>query len=317
MRRALVLLAVVTSVAAQQTRPVAEFTLDQPVVQVLLSPDSKHLIAATSRTDAVQFDIAAKHEVRKFKVPEDVNAANFSPDSSLLAVGTTKGGYFVWDVVSGKMIHQGAGGGALAQRICLSPDNRQLAIADHETGDRLIDLASGKVTGPFRSQIGSAWGMSFSPDGKWLATADDDTAIHFWNTADGKLDRELDDSLLAGFAVQFSRDGKTLFKGGAARTLDVVDLASGKVTKSMPLGRYAMRRIVLSPMARYAAVQTMDPNGMAEPSPLQVWDVGAGNKIAELNATSGSAMAFKDDSTLFVGDVKDKTATVVAVSLPK
>jgi WD40 repeat protein len=318
MKRLIVVALLVLGCAiAQQTKPVAEFTLDQPVVQVMISPDAKQLIAVTSRTHAVQYDIAAQREVRKYDVPAEVNAADFSPDGSLLAVGTLKGGYFVWEVASGKMLYQGEGNGAVVRQLCLSRDNRQLALAHHEKGNRVIDLASGKIVGPFRSAIGTAWGMAFSDDGKWLATADDDTAVHLWNAADGKMARQFDDSLLAEFTVRFSRDGKTLVKGGAARTVEVVDLASGAVTKSLPVGRYAVRVLTLSPGARYAAVQTMDPNGMFEVSPLQVWDLRSGNKITEFPATSGSAVAFKDDSTLFFGDLKEKTASVVAVALPK
>lgn len=317
MRRLWVALALSALAAAQQSKPVVEFTLDQPVMQVMLSPGAKHLIAVTSRTHAVQYDLVNKREVRKYEVPEDVNAAAFSPDGSLLAVGTLKGGYFVWDVASGKMVHQGAGDGVVVQHLCLSRDNRQLALTNLETGNRVIDLASGKTVGPFHSEIGSAWGVSFSEDGKWLATAEDDTVVHLWSTADGKPARQFDDSLLAPFAVRFSRDGKTLFKGGAARTLDVVDLESGKITKALPVGRFAVRAITVSPSARYAAIQTMDPNGMSAASPLQVWDVPAGRKVTELNVTSGSAVAFKDDSMLFVGDAKEKTATVVAIALPK
>lgn len=311
------LVATATCAFGQQTQPVALFTLDQPVIQVMLSPDAKQLIAVTSRTHAVQYDIATKREVRKYDVSAEVNAADFSPDGSLLAVGTLKGGYFVWDVASGKMIRQGEVDDAEVRQLCFSRDNRLLALAHHEKGSRIIDLASGKAVGPFRPAIGNAWGMMFSEDGKWLATADDDTAVHLWNSADGKMARQFGDSLLAEFAVRFSRDGKTLVKGGAARTVDVVDLASGKVTRSMSVGRYVVRAITLSPSARYAAVQTMDPNGMSEASPLQVWNLQSGNKVAEFTATSGSAVAFKDEATLFVGDLKDKTASVVAVALPK
>jgi WD40 repeat protein len=318
MKRQLILAFVAIAMAAgQQTQPVAQFTLDEPVVQVMLSPDARHLIVATSRTHAVQYDVAAKRELRKYDVPEQVNAAEFSPDGTLLAVGTLKGSYRVWDVASGKVVHQGEGEGVVVQHLCLSRDNRKLAFANNVNGNQVIDLPSGEAIGPFRSAIGSAWGMAFSEDGKWLATADDDTAVHLWDAADGRMARQFDDSLLAEFAVRFSRDGKTLVKGGAARTIDVVDLGSGKITKSLPVGRYAVRAIILSPSARYAAVQTMDPNGMFEASPLQVWDLRSGNKIAELTASSGSAAAFKDESTLFVGDLKEKTATVVAVTLPK
>lgn len=314
--RRLIGLVLFTGVALAQQTPVAEFTLDQPVMQVMISPDGKQLIAVTSRTHAVQYDVAAKREVRKYDSPEDVNAAEFSPDGSLLVVGTMKGGYFVWNAGSGKTVYQKAGNGGPIHHLCMSRDNRQLAFAD-EQGNRVIDLASGRSIGPFHSQIGSAWGMAFSEDGKWLATADDDTAVHLWNTADGKLGRTLDDSLLAGFAVRFSRDGKTLFKGGAARTLDVVDLATGTVTRSMSAGRFAVRSVTISPSERYAAIQTMDPFGMTAASPLQVWDMRTGKKVTEFTVTSASALAFKDDATLIVGDAKDKTATVVAVALPK
>jgi WD40 repeat protein len=154
----------VTMAAGQQAQPVAEFTLDEPVVQVMLSPDGKHLIAATSRTHAVQYDVAAKRELRKYDVPEEVNAAEFSPDGTLLAVGTLKGSYRIWDVASGKVVHQGQGDGAIVQHLCLSRDNRKLALANHANGNRVVDLPSGKAVGPFRSAIGSDLGIALCMD---------------------------------------------------------------------------------------------------------------------------------------------------------
>jgi DNA-binding beta-propeller fold protein YncE len=316
-RRTLCFFAFAAICAAQQPDAIAEFNVGEPVVQVMISPDARVLIAATSRTHAVQYDIATKHELRRYEVPEEVHSATFSSDGSLLAVGTARGGYRVWEVHSGKVIAEAPGDGGTVTQLAISPDNQRVALVQRPAAVRIVDLRNGKTMGPFAPPFGDPWAIAFSPDGTSVVTADDDTVVHVWDATSGRLLRQYDDSLLAPFALCFSHDGKLLAKGGAARTVDVVNLTSGKITHSLPVGRFAVRAITLSPSARYAAVQTMDPNGMSMDSPLQVWDVRAGKKITEFNATRGSAVAFKDESTLLASDVKDKTATVVAIKLPK
>jgi dipeptidyl aminopeptidase/acylaminoacyl peptidase len=261
--------------------------------------------------------LPSKKEVRRIDVPEEVTAAAFSPDGTLMAIGTQKGGYHVWDVRSGKVVREAQGDGNVVAHLSISRDNKSLATVAHPEAIRIVELESGKVTGPFAPAIGDAWDVTFSPDGSIVATADDDTAVHLWSAESGKLIRQFDDSLLAPFAVRFSRDGRFLLKGGADRKVHLVDLSSGKLIKEMVTGKYVAMSVELSPDARYAAVQTRDPGSFDYPAPLQVWDVKGGNKVQEIANSGWTSVAFTDTGTLLVADSKDKTATVVSLVLPK
>lgn len=308
------LLLALTSVA-QQPKPIAEIDAGAPVFGVMLSPDGKTVLVATSRTNAALYDLKSGHELHKIEIPEKVNAAAFSPDGVLLAAGTLTGGYKVWNVPSGKIVREETGDGVRVAQIAISPDDRRLVLVQHPEKIRVVEIDTGKSTGPFAPPYGDAFGVAFSADGKTVATADLDTAVHVWDANTGRLVRMFDDSLLAPFAVQYSRDGKLLVKGGAARTLDIVDLASGKVTKSIPVGKFAVRNITLSADTHYAAVQTMNPDDMHVAAPLQVWDIENGRKLAEVVVSPAGSVCFADLGTLLVGDAHGSKAAVAVVPL--
>jgi WD40 repeat protein len=206
----------------------------------------------------------------------------------------------------------GDGNKDAAGRLCFSSDGKRMALASESGAIRIVDVATGKSVGPFAPTFGGTWGMAFSPDGT-LATADEDTNVRLWDR-DGKLTRQWEYSLVAPFAVSFANDGKTLVVGGAAKTVKVVDLASGKATKEFSTGRFVVRTIVLSPDARFAAVQTMDQNGFGLTAPLQVWDIGSGKKVFEMPSNIEAAMAFDGKSNLLIAKTKGNTAQLWSVA---
>jgi WD40 repeat protein len=297
---------------AQQPQMVAEFTVPDTARAVLLAKDGKHLVVATSRKNAALFDIASRSKMRDLTTAEDVAAADFSPDGRLLGIGTTSGGYQVWNVADGKVMQAGDGNKDAAGRLCFSPEGKRMALTGESGAIRIVDLATGKSVGPFAPTFGGTWGMAFSPDGA-LATADEDTNVRLWNR-DGKIARQFEYALVAPFAVSFSNDGTMLAVGGAAKKVQLVDLASGKATKEFSTGRFVVRTIVLSPDARFAAVQTMDQNGFGLTAPLQVWDIRSGKKIFEMPSTIAASMAFDAKSNLLIAKTKGNTAQLWSVA---
>jgi WD40 repeat protein len=312
MRRLLCVIALLSTAFAQKPQLAAEFTVPDVAHAVLLAPDGKHIVVATTRTKAFLFDAIAKIKLRDIESPENVAAAAFSPDGSLLGIAIDSGAFQVWSVADGKLAQSGTTGKEVANHLCFSPDNQRVALAADSGAIRVVDVASGKSVGPFSPAFGGTWGMSFAMDGT-LATADEDTNVRLWDR-DGKLARQIEYSLVAPFAVGFANGGKTIVVGGAAKVVKVMDLATGKTLKEFPTGRFVVRSIVLSPDSRYAAVQTMDQNGFGLTAPLQVWDINAGKKIFEMPSSIAASMAFDSKSNLLVANTKDRTAQLWSVS---
>ena len=312
MRRLLCAIALLGAAFAQKAQLVGEFTVPDTAHAVLLAPDGKHIVVATAPTKATLFDAVAQSKLRDLDSTENAVAAAFSPDGSLLGVAMESGTFQVWSVADGKPVQSGNTGKDVVHHLCFSPDGKRLALAAESGAIRIFDIATGKSVGPFSPAFGGTWGMAFATDGS-LATADEDTNVRLWDR-DGKLARQIEYSLVAPFAVGFSTDRKTIVVGGAAKVVKVMDLATGKMLKEFPTGRFVVRTIVLSPDSRYAAVQTMDQNGFGLTAPLQVWDLSVGRKVFEMPSSIAASMAFDSNSKLLVANTKDRTAQLWSVS---
>jgi WD40 repeat protein len=313
MRRFLGAIFLVASAAAQQPQMIAQFTVSEPARAVVLAPGGKHIVVAVSRKKATLFDVATKSKMRDLETAENVSAADFSPDGMFLGLATQPGAFQVRNVADGKVVQEGASTNDTINRLCFSPDHMRVALGGESGAIRIVDVKSGKSVGPFAPTLGATWGMTFAPDGM-LATADEDTNVRFWDH-NGKLTRQWEYSLVAPFAVSFSNDGKMLAVGGAAKSVKIVDVASGKAIKEFSTGRFVVRTIVLSPDAHFAAVQTMDQDGFGLPAPLQIWDIVAGKKVFEMPSGISTSMTFDAKSNLLVAKTKDNSAQLWSVTL--
>jgi WD40 repeat protein len=160
------------------------------------------------------------------------NAASFSPDGNLLAVGSGGGGQSLglrlFRVADGAVLFQGSSHTNGTSAVSFSPkDNNLFATSG---GDRTTKLwnAAGSIVrtlneGTYGKRISA---MSFAPDGNTLASNVSGN-IHVWRVADGTL-------LLTilgtggGKGIAYSPDSKLISTGTA-----LYDAASGALVRTL------------------------------------------------------------------------------------
>ena len=172
------------------------------------TPDGETLLTVDYRDAVVRlWDVAAGKEQRTFRIARTeetrehfIRHVVLSPDGKTLAAAYDRadntsllfGAVVVrlWDVATGKELHELTGHVNSVEGLAFSPDSRLMATARNGLGNGVFvwDVATGKhVTAlPAGLEIG-AGSVAFSPDGRNMATASADGTIRVWELATWKV----------------------------------------------------------------------------------------------------------------------------------
>jgi len=219
----------------------------------------------------------------------------FSPDGRLLATGTFRSSTIkLWETATGRELRNISTGGQNGMSISIvfafSPDSRLLAAAAGGNSVKVFDVISGReiqtLTGgqaSFMSSFGVSF-IAFSADGKKLVTASD--AIKVWDVSTWRELKTLDTASLTASGLTggeggmaLSPDGNQLARvDGAATQIKVIDLASGRETRSVSLPQDQTDSLELC----FTTDGRLLAAGIVEKK-LKVWDVTS--KPTERNLT--------------------------------
>lgn len=148
----------------------------------------------------------------------------FSPDGSLLAVGTAIGEIWLYDVIRGvpKSILRGHRDGVWA--IAFSPSSNALVSGSDDRTVRHWDLTSGECTLLLTEHTNRVRAVAFSPDGSTLVSGSNDHRICVWETKSGRLLKILHGHVDAVWSLAFHPSGHLLASGGTDHTIRIWNL---------------------------------------------------------------------------------------------
>jgi WD40 repeat protein len=245
---------------------------------VAFSPDGKMLAAGAGTTVHIwqADDGKLLHKLRQHR--SRVSSVAFSPDSKQLASGALDHQVRLWDVGTGKLLHQMGHPGP--------------KVAADYWGYHYGDY---QYSGP---------AVAFAPDGKVLASGAGDQIIRLWDTATGKELRRCEGHFGAVTAVVFAPDGKTLYSGSADTTIGVWEAATGKRLNDGPGHSDGVLRVAFSADGRQAT--TVGKGGI-----IRVWDRHSTKELRRLGDGTESDLAdvavSADGNTLAIIRKMDET----------
>jgi WD40 repeat protein len=313
---------------------------DQGVGAIALSPDGQTLAAAQSRVGEVKLWDLATRSVRA-TLPSGLGNSSslaFAPDGKTLAVAHWEhdgkqfhGGIELWDVATGKqraVLQSDANHGII--RLAFSPDGRVLAATErwnendknNPRGGAIVlwDVASRKPKATFPDLFCSA--LVFSPDGKTLLRATTivedprtiaGSAVKRWDvSADKELPAFLnpaDKNSVACMAI--SPDGRYLAEGDYQGDVFLWDAFKGTVLKTLSCSdKRRVRCLAFAPNGKTLAVAAGDrPGREFEPGLIELWDMGAGQRLATLTGHTAevTSVTFTPDGRSLASGSQDKT----------
>jgi WD40 repeat protein len=188
--------------------------------------------------------------------------------------------------------------------VIFTPDGKSVIASDSRDGvvseDNSIcisEASTGRLVRHFQGHRYGSEHLVLSPDGKTLAGIGCAATIWLWDLATGRLLRELGPDREGNFiGLAFFPDGKTLASIGVDSGIQLWDPATGKRIRRLEGEKHGWA-IACSPDGQFLATGGEEA--------LQLWDVGAGQKVWQTKAPEKgiSAVTFSPDGkTLAAGD---------------
>jgi WD40 repeat protein/serine/threonine protein kinase len=307
------------------------------------SPDGQ-LIAAADGVSVRLWDAATGQLVRELTAGDKgrVHSVAFSPsDPRLLATGY--GGHVgvsyvaLWDIDAGKEVARLPGvtdlpgfqdseySGAVGA-LAFSPDGRYLAAgfgakqlysrASHPTPLKVWEVAGRRLVHRLDGHTGYCVSVAFSRDGTLLASGSRDGTAILWSTETWKATQTLpnpDKDTQFGQATQgmvedvaFSPDGKILALASHEGTVQLWDVAAGKLQDALKGHSSAVTAVVFSPDGRTLASSGTD-------QAVRLWNMATRRELMQLDAGNvdlggATTLAFSPDGAQLLAGGRNTTA---------
>lgn len=300
----LLLMASLWANPGDSSRLINTIDLGYPVTTVDFSPNGEFL--AVAGEDAT-IHIYHAHLGIKIKSlqdghPEHVSTVLFSPDSRLLATGGSKHKIFIWDVASGRLIHELIGHKEAIRDISFSPNGFFLASAGGGDQAFIWNLATGHRVRDLARHPGEVTSVAFGPDGEQLITACSDQKLRIWSVKNGKLVRTMKGHKAAICDVKWSWTADLVASGGKDNSAKIWDPLSGDQAPKLADHPADVCALAFGPEG------TILGTGGAD-NLVKLWDLTSGELIAALTKDAHLAKVeqvdFNHDGTVLVSCSRD------------
>jgi WD40 repeat protein len=191
----------------------------------------------------------------------------------------------LWEMPDGKLLNT-LPAGTVVRALDLSPDATLLASAGDDAAVQLWDIATAKPTVKLAGHTDWVLALAFSGDGKLLASGGYDGVVRLWEVPSGKKLLDIPATppppanTPAGptnivLALAFSPDGKTLALGGSDSLIHLVNVADGKLVRSMPGHTSSVTSLVFHPSGMVLISGSKDRT-------VKLWNPAAGQMLKSL-----------------------------------
>lgn len=277
-----------------------------PVWSVAFSTSKPMLLASASGDQTVWlWDVVGGQKVHRIDEQDFVYCVAFSPDKTLLAIGSNDRSIHLREVKSGREVRRFKGHSNYVQSVAFSPNGRLLASASYDSTVRLWDVQSGRMLYSLSGHKRAVYSVAFSPKGDLLASAGEDKSVCLWDTKHGNEVRLFSEHADSVRSVAFSPNGKWVASGGNDRVVWLWNVSTGKTVRRLERHLGGVYSVAFSADGRFLASGSNDYT-------IQLWEMEGSQGARQLEGHTGvvQSVAFSPDTSMLASASYDRTIRI-------
>jgi len=182
-----------------------------------------------------------------------IECVDHSPDGEIVVTGCSDGTVQAWDVESGDIVSSVRGHESNVMDIAFSPDGQTIFSGSLDRTARLWTFESGRLEpkGPVLQHSAPIRCVAFSNDGTKMASGSEESGgtneIRIWDLRTS-TDRTFDRQDRTVLTLAFSHDDTRLASGGDTANVDIWDVDSASIVKTIETGLQNTQALEFSPI---------------------------------------------------------------------
>jgi WD40 repeat protein len=157
---------------------------------------------------------ASGRTLRSWTAGSSVRGLGIDRSEKVLVSGSDDGVVSLWEVATGRLLHQLHGHSGAVQSVAMSPTGDRAVSAGVDRTIRVWDVATGEQLHILVGHERPVNCVAITPDGRSIVSGSDDKTIKIWNLADGWLVNNLFGHGSPVLALAIAPDGTMLVTGG-------------------------------------------------------------------------------------------------------
>jgi WD40 repeat protein len=273
-----------------------------PVHTAAFGPDGHTVLSGSADNTLRLWDLDNHGEIQRF-MSGGAQSVALSPVGKLALSGIGDPSVVtLWDVSTGKSIHQFAGHNATVRSVAFSPDGRWALSGSLDKFMILWDVAERRFIRRFEGHTGAVNAVAFSPDGKTAISGSEDETLILWDLNTGKSIRTFKGHTGGIPSVAFSPDGRTVVSASADKTLILWDVTTGAAIRRFEGHTGRLLGVAFSPDGSRILSSSIDKT-------MILWDTTTGKPVYTFPAQSAAiqTVAFSPDGKTVISGADDNS----------
>ncbi|CCM05272.1 uncharacterized protein FIBRA_07484 [Fibroporia radiculosa] len=234
-----------------------------------------------------------------------VSALAFSPDGRYVAGGFENFSVAIWEVASGRLLHDLREHTNSVCSLAFSPDGSELVSGSWDKMMIVWDVASGHRLRTLEGHAGFVDAVAYAPSGQLIASGSVDFTVRLWDAPTGTQKHSTNAHQTMVMLVRFSPDGERLVSASADCLVRVWCGKTGAPLAELMGHEGVVYSMAFAPDGRRMATGSDDGS-------CRIWNMQTGDELVTLREHTGSvwAVAFSPDGKQVMSVASDRVVKV-------